>query len=1258
MSTTRQPSKKIVYTQQSDTYTDGTHMPSGKSWTAPTVILPKAFDDSCRLWTVANNPVRDAYLLLDTWIAAGKPGLSVDGQNEVGGLLVGTPGADMVAKLDARMLTLAPQVGDVVCRMSFNHTFLYEGLIWALANNNSTLTGLTPVTQGTSLLGTFHWFLNVAFSQTRVPDWEETYLCRYELSTVASATFNYANSVHGILVDSSAADGTGAIVQTQGLVEDFTFGDLDTHKGTPKAGDPVYMPAYTHNTYAGEDINTAGNAIYTNTPEWINLVLGPQSPANYSYLGRCASLTRDANNVGTGSLYLDTSREPLGRVGSDALSGMARFTHIFTPLASQVNSGELVVAPPAAFAYPANSTSYSAKPLKNQPAVRITTKYNPGHADRHYYAGTSIAEPVGDVISGGGLSIYVDQGVRGDESNTGVKFRLETIGDALPPTANFGVWSPLLANYGSSHSIPNLGKQAYNNNLNEVYDPFVYNTYQEDPNYSYTNDHLNSPTRLSSHNNSSLVIGNYPVPNGVGILGDLLNVTDEPGGREGDKGRSIRGFRHAHGLQRIECGYWKHVDASVNPAVSVEEYEASGLEVIAKIQDPDPSGYTEQQNPYSFKVRHQEVLDDGTTPVAAQDDLVVRPYAGQLDISNIAYDADAGINPTLYSGTNALTLRSDSTSNVAFTIEHQKLGHNDFRRWFKYDHTTNQVQINGDLDITGELNITGEVVGDLILQHPHKIKASSVRSNAGSNTEIMLLEDPAVANQSLSIRAGTNSNSSNELLLEGGTLRIDTADDSNPGFTLDLNVTKTQAQLDDGSIGTNRYWISGRKHGPTGQHAWNGNDFEVFSDDTTVVGGTHGVNQTLANNHYETHSPIVIQNDQHAPKAEALEISSRQSLVLSAGVSDDPADLERSFIAFKFSRLDNSEPVKTAMLLDRLTGVSIDNDLVMYSGTIKAKSGADKGVQFGVNPANRIAESNGHVTISAQGDIINHLDHNEAEAPGNHKFKILNGSGTEVFSVDEAGTVTPGHEIYLDPNKRLHLGDANIYQDSTSKDVLFTGDNGFKFYLDNDQNVAPNNSLFYVYAVGIGFMFRGEENGDFTINGSYSPFTGSHVAELPEDCIDRSDLEGLIFCSSGNIASIDGEDFSGISVNDTLLGAVLSSERNLKSVYGVFAKPYKGEDTGVYANLDNPALFNGVGEGGIWVCNVNGNLENGDYITTCEAPGLGMKQDDDLLHNYTVAKITMDCAFDLESTTYRCEEFKIGPNKHLKAFVGCTYHCG
>ena len=54
----------------------------------------------------------------------------------------------------------------------------------------------------------------------------------------------------------------------------------------------------------------------------------------------------------------------------------------------------------------------------------------------------------------------------------------------------------------------------------------------------------------------------------------------------------------------------------------------------------------------------------------------------------------------------------------------------------------------------------------------------------------------------------------------------------------------------------------------------------------------------------------------------------------------------------------------------------------------------------------------------------------------------------------------------------------------------------------------------------------------------------------------------------------------------------------------------------------------GTGEDGIWVSDYNGILECGDYITTSPIAGIGMKQDNDLVHNYTVGKITMDCDFN------------------------------
>ena len=57
---------------------------------------------------------------------------------------------------------------------------------------------------------------------------------------------------------------------------------------------------------------------------------------------------------------------------------------------------------------------------------------------------------------------------------------------------------------------------------------------------------------------------------------------------------------------------------------------------------------------------------------------------------------------------------------------------------------------------------------------------------------------------------------------------------------------------------------------------------------------------------------------------------------------------------------------------------------------------------------------------------------------------------------------------------------------------------------------------------------------------------------------------------------------------------------------------------------------NGLGEGAIWVSDMNGPLESGDFITSSDLRGYGMKQDEEQMMNYTVAKITMDCDFEAQ----------------------------
>jgi len=65
---------------------------------------------------------------------------------------------------------------------------------------------------------------------------------------------------------------------------------------------------------------------------------------------------------------------------------------------------------------------------------------------------------------------------------------------------------------------------------------------------------------------------------------------------------------------------------------------------------------------------------------------------------------------------------------------------------------------------------------------------------------------------------------------------------------------------------------------------------------------------------------------------------------------------------------------------------------------------------------------------------------------------------------------------------------------------------------------------------------------------------------------------------------------------------------------------------------DNFIFVNSTGKSKIWVTDMNGHFEIGDYITTSNISGYGTKQNDDILHSYTIAKISVNCDF-LESVS-------------------------
>jgi hypothetical protein len=70
---------------------------------------------------------------------------------------------------------------------------------------------------------------------------------------------------------------------------------------------------------------------------------------------------------------------------------------------------------------------------------------------------------------------------------------------------------------------------------------------------------------------------------------------------------------------------------------------------------------------------------------------------------------------------------------------------------------------------------------------------------------------------------------------------------------------------------------------------------------------------------------------------------------------------------------------------------------------------------------------------------------------------------------------------------------------------------------------------------------------------------------------------------------------------------------------------------------------NALGDGRAWVSNMNGDLEAGDFVTTSTIPGYGQKQDDDILHSYTLGKTIESVEWDMvtETVEWNGETYKI-----------------
>jgi hypothetical protein len=92
-----------------------------------------------------------------------------------------------------------------------------------------------------------------------------------------------------------------------------------------------------------------------------------------------------------------------------------------------------------------------------------------------------------------------------------------------------------------------------------------------------------------------------------------------------------------------------------------------------------------------------------------------------------------------------------------------------------------------------------------------------------------------------------------------------------------------------------------------------------------------------------------------------------------------------------------------------------------------------------------------------------------------------------------------------------------------------------------------------------------------------------------------------------------------------------------KKVLGVVVQEHSLDKDHWYVSAihehDRFGIVNALGDGRVWVTNINGDIEAGDYITTSSVPGYGQRQNDDLLHSYTLGKATETINWDTVTET-------------------------
>lgn len=381
------------------------------------------------------------------------------------------------------------------------------------------------------------------------------------------------------------------------------------------------------------------------------------------------------------------------------------------------------------------------------------------------------------------------------------------------------------------------------------------------------------------------------------------------------------------------------------------------------------------------------------------------------------------------------------------------------------------------------------------------------------------------------------------------------------------------------------------------------------------------------------------------------------------------ASADEDYIRFRTAGLER-------MVIDNVGNVSMDNDLQVIGQikcetlkavndiTLDANGGQifmkDNGITyltFNVDGTTDSIDAVGHLKLNASADVYINAQQGDIffQDNGTTRMRIEDTTGDISIGMGDTGPV-----YRLDVHDNTASFVMNIENDYTS-----AGADLLRMQV-SILNPSSSSALIYIYDssnTGI-YAVQGNGSGGSTVTTS---FTAGHDTVIQQS---TDVVPGMIVESTG-----ESWYKPTLATFETALPKVRLSDTNgSKKVFGVVAGfpeaegdeegwqhngytmrpafPKYGQIAGIDSTEWNIGTMS-IGEGCIWITNINGEIQNGDLIESSVILGHGRLQDDDIMRSKTVAKCTED--IDWNSVTETIDHEGVTYKKFL---ASCTFHCG